>query len=226
MFRASSLTTLSILALFGCFVATNSSAQYFHGESYGHFGYGHSTYSHYVYANGYGHGFNQHPRHLHGLHHRQPAMHSSVIEFQASPTCTASTCTNEFGGDGFCEAAGCPLQYRPESLGHLNYNFQRGYPLNGFGDQGHSGHAHDGHSHEPHGDLQAPSDRGYIAPPSLPPSSFENHSPQPGLRREPFQRDGSNRMESPPPRALTPIPPTQPESTRPEIFDTPPPTTL
>ena len=213
MFRTTTLATLSVLALSGC-IATPASAQYLYGSlhdySCTHHDHGYRGYndSHCGYLRGHddyhGYGPTAYPNAALSRHHSVP-----VYVGRDCP----------YGNDAACtEPIGCPLQQGRVLPDRLRDEFEPGFDL---GESSHN-HSHDGHSHGqqvPGRDL-APSDRGYVAPPTLPRGSVND------FRREQPRRDDSIRMDNPPPPSFGQSSPTPPSSDSPKRFDSPPPTTL
>lgn len=238
MLRPTTLATLSVLAFSGC-IATPASAQYLYGNLHGDFAHG-DSYSHHDHGHNY-HYDSHHQYHGHSDYHRYghityPA--TVLSRHHVIPVYTGTTCP--YGNGAVCsEPIGCPLQRSQALPGQLNNEYQPGVGVGGSGHNhphngdSHSGHSHDGHSHEGHshdrqipGSNVAPSDRGYLAPPSLPRGSANDFQPQTDFRRAQPKRDDSIRMETPPPSTFGPSSPNSSERNSPKRFDTPPPATL
>lgn len=239
MFRTTTLATLSALALFGC-IATPASAQYLYGNLHGDFAHGQS-YSHHDYGHGYYRDSHYQYHHGHGDYQRYghvayPA--TALSRYRSVSVYAGRDCP--YGNDAVCsEPIGCPLQRGRTSPGRLTDEYQPGFGLGESGhnhshnSESHSGHSHDGHGHEGHSHGQqvpsrdvTPSDRGYLAPPTLPRGSVNGFQRQQDFRREQPQGDDSIRMDSPPPSSFGPSSPAPPSSSNPKQFDTPPPSTL
>lgn len=239
MLRPTTLATLSVLAFSGCF-ATPASAQYLYGDLHGDFDYG-DSYSHHDHGHGYH--YDSHHQYHHGHSDYQRFDHVAYPNtvpnrHRTIPIYDETSCP--YGNDSVCrEPIGCPLQRGRTSPNRLPDTYQPGFgleaPRNNHPNAGdsHSGHSHDSHSHEGHSlepqlpsrDV-TPSDRGYLAPPSLPRGSVNDFQPQQDFRREQPQRDDPIRLDSPPPSTFGPSSPTPSESTPPRQFNTPPPPTL
>ena len=217
MIRTTTLATLSVLALYGC-IATPASAQYFYGilqsdcadgycysdRVYGHFRYFDTALSRY---------------------HATPVYHESAYPY---------------GSNGICrQETGCPLQRGRVYPNRLMGDFQPdiGLPTPGHNyshsPDRHNGHPYEGHSRDSHSHDRrnpsrsvAPSDRGYLAPPSLPRDRARDFQPQQDFRRERPQRDESIRMDNSPPALFEPTSPSLPSTGNPKRFDAPPPATL
>lgn len=235
MFRTSTLAVLSVLAFSSCIVAP-ASAQHPHGNPY-------FTYDHFDSLHGHGsaHHHESHPPYYHG-HGDYHAYHSAcpiaaLRRHRAVSTYDEAICP--YGNDAISsEPIVCPLQCGRTYPNQLTDEFQ---PDFGFETPGHnhshsgdshSGHSHEGHSHDGHShDRQfpsrdaAPSDRGYLAPPTLPRDSGRDFQPEQDFRREQPQRDDSIRMDSPPP-SFEPNSPSSPREDNPKRFDVPPPSTV
>ena len=212
------------ILLCAIYFAQSVAAQYDYGyDLHHHDGYRHDSHGHgYLYGDPRYHDYGSHAHYQDNYHY------------------------GHGGLDVCCPARGqCPLQYQPHSVIGSPYSGDRLYqslpfqnapvyedpnlgPLHDHAGHDHGNHSHDGSSHEGEspGSARAPSDRGYLAPPSLPPDSVNGFQPQPNFRRGQPQRDDSIRMDTPPPSSFGTSPPNPPESNRPKRFDTPPPATL
>lgn len=149
------------------------------------------------------------------------------------------------GLDTYCPATSdCPLQYQPQAAIGSPYLGDRSFqnaPFNNapaYGDQDfaqphdHAGHSHDGSSHDGHshgpvspGGAVAPSDGGYLAPPSLPSASTRNFPSQQDYLRDQYRRDDSRPIASPPPSTFDPRTVAPPSRSNQSQFDTPLPST-
>ncbi|MCA9035283.1 MAG: hypothetical protein KDA89_01455 [Planctomycetaceae bacterium] len=226
MFRPTTLATLSVLALSGC-IATPASAQHLYGNLHGSFAHDHS-YSHYDHGHRYHYGHGDY----HGYGHAAYP-NTAMSRHRAIPVYAEAACP--YGNDPICsEPNGCPLQRGRTYPNLLTDEYQPGFDLASPGQDhshtgdSHSGHSHDGHSHDrqnPSRDV-APSDLGYLATPSLPRDSARDYQPQQDFRREQPQPDDSIRMDGPPPASFGPNSSAPAGGSRPNRFDTPPPSTL
>lgn len=226
MFRTTTLATLSVLALSGC-IATPASAQYLYGDLHGGNAYGHS-YSH------HDHGHRHHYGHGDYYEYGRTAYPTTALSrHHAIPIYAEAACP--YGNDPICsEPIGCPLQRGRTYSNLLTDEYQPGFGLSSPGEaHSHTGdsyseHSHDGHAHDrqlPSRDV-APSDRGYLAPPSLPRNSVRDYQPQQGFGREQPQQDDSIRMDGPPPSSFDPSSPSLPPSDNSKPVDVPPPSTV
>ena len=246
MFRITTLASLSALALSGC-IATPASAQFLYGNLHDDVGH---TYSHHNHGHSYGlhHDLHHDYHHGHGndYGYRHAAYPTTVLSPHYSiPVYAGTDCP--YGNDAVCsEPIGYPLQRGRALQNQFNDTYQPGFGLDesghnhSHGDNNHSGHSHDGHSHDPHshdghshdsqipGGSFAPSDRGYLAPPSLPRGSTYEAPRQQDFGRQQPRQDDSIRMDSPPPASFGPSSPSSAPSSgdSPKRFDTPPPSTL
>ena len=235
MFRPTTLATLSVLALSGC-IATPASAQYLYGSLHDYSGphhdHGHRGYydSHHRYFDGHedyhGYGHIAYPDTVLSRHHAIPVYAETTFPY---------------GNDAInSRPIGCPLQRSRTLPSRLTDEYQHGFGLesprrnHSHDRNSHSGHSHEGHSHDGHSHVPqipsrdvAPSDRNYLAPPSLPRDSARELQPRQDFHREEPQRDDSIRMDnSPPPTVGTRNSSGTSESTGPRHFNTPPPPTL
>ncbi len=210
MFRTTTVTTLSVSALFGC-ITTPASAQHLNGNVQGGFAHSHS-YSHHDHGHRYDYGHGN----CHGYGHTAYPT-TTLRRHQSIPIYAEAACP--YGNAAICsEPIGCPLKSGRTYPNPLTNDYQ---PR--FGDSrsthSHTGDSHSGHLHEelfherqPHqryySDRQSPSlgavpsDRDYLAPPSLPRDSVRDFQPQQDFRREQPQPDDSIRMDGPPPASF------------------------
>lgn len=211
MFRTTTLTTLSVLALFGC-ITTPASAQYLNGNVQGGFAHSHS-YGHLDHGQRYDYGHGNYHGYGHTTYPTTTLSRLPAISVNTSATCS-------YGNDTIRSAPiGCQLQsgrtypnsltndYQPRSGDSRNIHSHTGDSHIG---HLHEGHFHEGHSHQGHSyDRQipsrgaVPSDREYLAPRSLPRDSVRDLQPQQDFRREQPQPDDSIRMDGPPPASFS-----------------------
>ncbi len=227
MFRTTPLPPLFALAFSVCF-ATTVSAQYLYGDLRddfahdhfdGHYGHDHGSY--------YGDGHVAYPMRPFGHHHGMPVY-------------TYFECPSGYGNNAVCsEPSGCPFQHgralphRPADDYQPSFGQGSSSHNHSHGGDSHSGHSHEGYSHQEYsrdrqvpGSAVAPSDRGYLAPPSLPRGSVNDFQPQQDFSREQPRPTDSIRMDSPPPSSFAPSSPAPLNNGGPSRFTTPPPATL
>ncbi|QEG41288.1 hypothetical protein UC8_33070 [Roseimaritima ulvae] len=220
-----SIAISAVAFLFAIYFAEPVAAQYHHDHEFHHGGVdGH--------AHDYRHGFYHHADHYCQDYGGHAHYHDNYY-------------LGHSGLDTYCPATSdCPSQYQPRAALGSPYLGDRSFQNVPFNDaptydegslvQPHdrAGHDHDsdsydGHSHGPvsPGGAVAPSDRGYLAPPSLPSASTGNFSSQQDFLRDQYRRDDSRPIASPPPSTFAPGPVAPPSRSNQSQFDSPLPST-
>ncbi|MCO8123341.1 hypothetical protein NHH03_16445 [Stieleria sp. TO1_6] len=214
------IATAAAAFLFTVHFADSAAAQYHHEYWFHHGGIqGH--------AHDYHHGFEYHAGHYQGYgghaHYRD----------------------NDYLGHGgldtYCPATSvCPLQYQLQSeigspylegrsFQNVPFNNAPAYDERNFvqpddhAGHDHASHSYDAHSHgpvSPDGAV-APSDGGYLAPPSLPSASTGNFPSQQDHLRDQYPRDDSRPIASPPQSTFDPRTVAPPSRSNQSQFDTP-----